>query len=374
MEPSQRNKDKSRSIKKRWTLFGALIGMGATLALVIGLGVLAGAGAAASSDKPVNTSTPSISGTPQAGEKLTASDGAWTNATSFNYFWTRCSKSGNSCSNISGATSKTYTVTSADVGQTLRFKVEAMNADGSTFLSSDQTAVVIAAGSPLPHNTSLPTISGTPQEGKTLSANRGEWSGNPGDYNYYWLRCDGNGNGCSKISGANNATYILTSSEVGSTLRFRVDAKNGEGTTTAYSVPTAVVAAAPSLPRITSSPTISGTPVVGRVLTLRAGTWSGAPISYRYQWYRCDRNGGGCVVIGGATGLTWRVLSASVGHTIRARVTATNAGGTTGATSVPTAVISAAATKSPPPPTTAAGCPGGNGRSTSPTSVRRRGC
>ena len=41
----------SRSIKKRWTLFGALIGMGATLALVIGLGVLAGAGAAASSDK-----------------------------------------------------------------------------------------------------------------------------------------------------------------------------------------------------------------------------------------------------------------------------------------------------------------------------------
>lgn len=33
----------SRSIKKRWTLFGVPIGAGATFALVIGLGVLAGA-------------------------------------------------------------------------------------------------------------------------------------------------------------------------------------------------------------------------------------------------------------------------------------------------------------------------------------------
>ena len=38
----------SRSIKKRWTLFAGLIGIGTTLALVIGLGVFAGTGAAAS--------------------------------------------------------------------------------------------------------------------------------------------------------------------------------------------------------------------------------------------------------------------------------------------------------------------------------------
>ena len=234
----------SRSIKKRCTLFGALIGMGTTLALVIGLGVLAGAGAAASSAKPVNTSPPSISGTPQEGEKLTASDGAWTNATSYNYFWTRCSKSGNSCSNISGATSKTYTVTSADVGQTLRFKVEAMNNDGSTFLSSDQTAVVIAAGSPLPHNTSPPTISGTPQEGKTLSGDRGNWTGNPSDYNDFWMRCDKTGASCSDINGANKTTYQLTSADVGNTIRFKVGAKNAAGRTFATSIPTAVISAA----------------------------------------------------------------------------------------------------------------------------------
>jgi hypothetical protein len=48
----------SRSIKKRCALFGALIGMGTTLALVIGLGVFAGAGAAASAAKPTNASPP----------------------------------------------------------------------------------------------------------------------------------------------------------------------------------------------------------------------------------------------------------------------------------------------------------------------------
>ncbi len=187
----------SRSIRKRRTLFGALIGTGTTLALVIGFGVLVGAGAAAGSDKPVNIGAPSIlSGTAQVGEKLTASDGGWKAATSFDYFWTRCSKSGNSCSNISGATSKTYTVTSDDVGHTLRFKVEATNADGTTVLSSDQTAVVIAAGSPLPHNTSPPTIKGTPQEGKTLSGDGGKWTGNPSDYNDFWMRCDKSGGSC----------------------------------------------------------------------------------------------------------------------------------------------------------------------------------
>ena len=112
-------------------------------------------------------------------------------------------------------------------------------------MSSDQTAVVIAAGSPLPHNTSPPTISGTPQEGKTLSGDRGKWTGNPSDYNDFWLRCDKNGGSCSNISGANNKNgYMLKSTDVGSTIRFRVDAKNSAGTNSATSAPTAVISAA----------------------------------------------------------------------------------------------------------------------------------
>ncbi len=141
----------TRSVKKRWTLFGAVLGMDATLALVIGLGVFAGAGVAASAAAPQNTSPPTITGTPQEGQKLTGDKGTWSGKpTDYNYFWTRCNKGGNACSNISGAHGATYTLTSADVDNTIRFKVEAKNADGSTFASSEQTAVITAATKPPP--------------------------------------------------------------------------------------------------------------------------------------------------------------------------------------------------------------------------------
>jgi len=142
---------KKRSVKKHWTLFGAALGMGATLALVVGLGVFAGAGVAASAAAPVNTSPPTVTGTAQEGHTLTGDKGKWSGVpTDYNYFWTRCNKGGNACSNISGAHATTYALTSADVGKTVRFKVEAKNADGNTFASSDQTAIIASATKPPP--------------------------------------------------------------------------------------------------------------------------------------------------------------------------------------------------------------------------------
>lgn len=41
-----------------------------------------------------------------------------------------------------------------------------------------------AAGFARPVNASPPTISGTPQGGMTLTANRGTWDNNPTDYDY----------------------------------------------------------------------------------------------------------------------------------------------------------------------------------------------
>jgi hypothetical protein len=151
----------SRSVKKRWTLFGAALGIGATLALVVGLGVLAGAGAAASAAAPKNTSPPTITGTAQEGHTLTGDKGTWSGKpTDYNYFWTRCNKGGNACANISGANGLTYTLSSADLDNTIRFKVQAKNADGSTFASSEQTAVVTAATKPPPAPT--PSATGCP--------------------------------------------------------------------------------------------------------------------------------------------------------------------------------------------------------------------
>lgn len=100
-----------------------------------------------------------------------------------------------------------------------------------------------AASSAKPTNVHPPTISGTPQEGKTLTGDRGDWNNNPTDYNYAWLRCDKNGGSCAAISGAHSRTYVLTTADVANTIRFRVTAKNADGTTNATSVPSAVVTA-----------------------------------------------------------------------------------------------------------------------------------
>ncbi len=155
----------SRSIKKQRTL-SRFLALGGVAALVIGLGAFAGVGIAASKVAPNNTTPPTQTGTPQEGQKLTGTRGEWSNSpTDYNFFWTRCDKTGGSCANISGATSATYLLTSVDVGNTVRFKVQASNADGRTSASSVPTAVITAATAPppVPPATGCPKASGTAQ-------------------------------------------------------------------------------------------------------------------------------------------------------------------------------------------------------------------
>ena len=75
---------------------------------------------------PANTAIPSISGTATEGDVLSASTGSWTNSpTSYAYQWRRGG------SDISGATSASYTLVTADVGATITVRVTATNGSGS---------------------------------------------------------------------------------------------------------------------------------------------------------------------------------------------------------------------------------------------------
>ena len=229
----------SRSAKKRWT-FGALV---VGILTIVALAVSLGAGTAAVVVAPVNTSLPAITGTPQVGQPLTASDGTWSNSpTSFAYVWLRCNGGGNACVSVANGTQKTYTAVGADVGRTLRVRVTATNADGSASAQSDHTAVVAAAvSSAAPKNTSVPTIAGIAKVGQQLTASVGTWSGNPTGYTYAWQRCDADVASCATIAGATGKTYVVVQASLGYRLRVSVTARNAKGAATANSAITGIV-------------------------------------------------------------------------------------------------------------------------------------
>ncbi len=120
-------------------------------------------------------------------------------------------------------------------------------------------------------------------------------------------------------------------------------------------------------PQNTQPPGISGTTTEGQALTATTGNWSGTtPFTYAYSWRRCDKTGGSCSGISGATASSYTLTGADVGNTVRVRVTASNSAGSSNSTSVPSAVVAAApatttgtTTTTPNPP--ASGCPSGNG-------------
>ncbi|MDP9308751.1 MAG: DNRLRE domain-containing protein [Actinomycetota bacterium] len=299
---------------------------------------------AAAPAPPSNTSPPSISGTAQNGQTLSASPGNWngTPPIGFAYQWRRCDSGGGSCADISGASGQSYTLSSADVGSTIRVTVTGSNSGGSSSASSDQTQVVQAAAPTPPANTSPPSVTGTAQDGQTLNASTGSWSGTPPiGFAYQWRRCDSGGGSCADINGASGQSYMLGSADVGSTIRVTVTGSNAAGSSSASSAATSVVAAVP--PSNISPPSVSGMTQYGQTLTASAGSWGGTlPIGFAYQWRRCDSGGGGCADISGASGQSYTLTSTDIGSTLRVTVTGSNSGGSSSASSAATSVVSAA--------------------------------
>ncbi len=107
------------------------------------------AGAGSTAARPAATSAPAVTGTPQVGQTLTASVGAWTGApTGFAYQWQRCSSTGTQCVAIVGAAATSYILTPDDAGATISLVVTATGKGGSTSAPAATTAPIAAAPVP----------------------------------------------------------------------------------------------------------------------------------------------------------------------------------------------------------------------------------
>lgn len=84
-------------------------------------------------------------------------------------------------------------------------------------------------------------------------------------------------------------------------------------------------------------PTVSGAHQVGQIETSSDGTWASTPsATFARQWLADG------VEIAGATGTTYTPVTGDIGKTLSIRITATNANGSTTATSLPSPAVIAA--------------------------------
>ena len=288
------------------------------------------------------TGTPTISGTAQVGETLTAdtsgiSDADGLDNAAFAYQWQADD------TDISGATGSTYTLADGDEGKTIRVQVsftdEAGNEESLTSEATDAAAASPAANTPA---TGQPTISGTAQVGQTLTADTSGIADADGigiaDFAYQWQADN------TDISGATGSTYTLTDSDKDKTIRVRAsftdEAGNEESLTSEAT--DAVAAAPPENNPATGAPSISGTAQVGETLTAdTSGTADDDGISnatFSYQWQADDTD------ISGATASTYTLAAADEGKTIRVRVSFTDdAGNGESLTSAATDAVAAVA-------------------------------
>ena len=182
------------------------------------------------------TGTPTINGTAQVEETLTADTSGIADADgltniSYSYQWIR--NDGTSDTDIAGATDATYTLVAADVGKTIKVRVTFTDdASNDESLTSEATGAVATNGAP----------TGTVEVGETLTADTSGIEDEDGldnvSFSYQWIRTDGTAD--LDIDGATSATYTTTATDVGHAIKVRVsytdDAGNVESLTSAATV------------------------------------------------------------------------------------------------------------------------------------------
>ena len=186
---------------------------------------------------------PTISGTVQVGETLTADTSGIEDAdgldnAAFTYRWLADNAA------IAGATGSTYTLADAGEGKAITVQVSFTDDAGNDeTLTSAATDAVLEAGAADTPATGAPTVSGTAQVGETLTAGTSGIVDADGltnaTFNYQWLADD------ADIAGATGSTYTLVEADEGKAIKVRVfftdDAGNEEeltsGATDAVAAP-----------------------------------------------------------------------------------------------------------------------------------------
>ena len=289
------------------------------------------------------TGAPTITGTAQVGETLTANttgvaDADGLSNVQYKYRWLADD------AEIAGATGLTYTLTDSEESKAIKVQVDFTDDQGNeeSLTSGATDAVDARPNSPA---TGAPTITGTAQVGETLTADTSGVIDADGlssvQYEYQWLADD------TDIAGATGLTYTLTDSEESKAITVQVSFTDDAGhNETLTSAATDAVDARPNSPA-TGAPTIAGAAQVGQTLTADTSGIADADglanATFSYQWLADDTD------IAGATGLTYTLTDSEESKAITVRVSFTDdADNEETLTSAATDVVAGAQSTEPP--------------------------
>ena len=296
------------------------------------------------------TGAPTISGTAQVGETLTAStlgiadDDGLTNV-SYSYQWVR--NDGTSDTDIQDATGSTHTLVDADEGQTIRVRVTFTDdADNEETLTSEATAEV-AAATPTDPPGKPSNLTGTANADGTVTLS---WDAPDDDSvtGYQILRrrpSEGENTLLVHVNDTGTTATQYTDNDVtpdvGHTYRVRTINPAGLSKRSNFvRITPTQPAEPPQNSPATGAPAIDGTVQVGETLTADTSAIVDddglANPTFTYQWLADD------TAITGQTGITYTLVEAKEGQTIKVQVSFTDdAGNAETLTSAATATVAA---------------------------------
>ena len=252
-----------------------------------------------------------IIGTAQVGQTLTAGAVSPSGAT-VTYQWIRSTTATGTYSNISGATSSTYTLVSGDATYYIKVRVT-----GTAGYTGTQTSTYVG---PVPRPlTAIGAITGTSTVGYTLTA--GSVSPSGATVTYQWQECATSNGTYVDISGATSSTYVLNGGDYTYYIRVQVTGTGSySGTVTSASRGPIAIRALSSIGAITGTTTVQQ--------TLTAGAVAPAGATVTYQWTKCLTTNGTYTDIIGATSNTYTLVGSDYNYYIKVKATGT--GGYTG--------------------------------------------
>ena len=250
--------------------------------------------------------------------RLTDPDGSIRN---MSWQWASSESRTSGWSDIPGATSSTYTVIAADVGNFLRATASYDDGDGL-----DKSAEAVSTTAVVEDDDGVVTLSSSsPMVGETVTATLTDPDGGVTGAAWQWASSTDGRSNWTNIARANSRTYTVAAGDVGSYLRATViyDDAAGPGKGAEEAI-TAAVVTEDDDGSVTLSPS---SPEVGERVTAVLSDPDGGVTNRTWQWHISSNGTSSWTIVLGATSSTFAVTETHVGRYLRATASYTDAVG-----------------------------------------------